>query len=121
MATPKDTSLYEKAKAEASKIYVKTSAYKSAYIVKKYKELYKDKYGNDNAYIGKKSEKPVGLTRWFKEKWEDVGSGKYPLYRPTIRVTKDTPKTKSELSSNRIKEQDKLKQKIKGNKNLPKF
>ena len=45
MAIPIDTELYEKAKAMADKIYKKHSAYKSGWIVKKYKELggrYKD-------------------------------------------------------------------------------
>lgn len=119
MSKPKDQALYEKAKDEADKIYKKPSAYKSGFIVKKYKELYKSKYGNENAYEGKKIN--AGLTRWYKEKWQDIGEGAYPLYRPTVRVNKDTPTTKSELSKSRIAEQDKLKQKIKGKKNLPKF
>ena len=39
MATPKDKVLYEKVKKMADEIYKKSSAYKSGYIVKKYKEL----------------------------------------------------------------------------------
>jgi len=52
-----------------------------------------------------------GLDRWFAEKWVDVKTGKecgrqegekrkgYPACRPSKRVSTDTPKTASELSS----------------------
>jgi hypothetical protein len=52
-----------------------------------------------------------GLDRWFAEKWVDIKTGKecgrqegekragYPACRPSKRVSEDTPKTTSELSS----------------------
>ncbi len=51
-----------------------------------------------------------GLDRWFAEKWVDVKTGKpcgrqegenraYPACRPSKRVSSETPKTSSELSS----------------------
>ena len=51
-----------------------------------------------------------GLTRWLKEKWVDVKTGKpcgrskgekrgYPACRPSKRVSSKTPKTASEMSS----------------------
>ena len=51
-----------------------------------------------------------GLDRWFAEKWVDVKTGKpcgrqegenraYPACRPSRRVSSETPKTSSELSS----------------------
>lgn len=52
-----------------------------------------------------------GLDRWFAEKWVDIKTGKecgrqegekragYPACRPSKRVSEDTPKTASELSS----------------------
>lgn len=52
-----------------------------------------------------------GLDRWFAEKWVDIKTGKecgrdegekrgsYPACRPSRRVSADTPKTASELSS----------------------
>ena len=51
-----------------------------------------------------------GLTRWFKEKWVDVKTGKpcgrqkgekrgYPACRPSKRVSSKTPKTTKEMSS----------------------
>lgn len=104
--------LYESVKKEADEKYAKPSAYKSGWIVKTYKE-------RGGTYSGKKTKK--GLTRWYKEDWKDIGDGPYPLYRPTKRISKDTPTTASELSASEIKKMDKLKQKIKGDKNLPKF
>ena len=112
MATPKDKVLYEKVKKMADEIYKKSSAYKSGYIVKKYKEL-------GGEYIDDK--KPKELKRWYKEKWEDIGRSDYPVYRPTVRVNKETPLTVKEIDPKQLKEQIKLKQKIKGEKNLPKF
>jgi len=58
----------------------------------------------------KKTEKGAALRRWFKEDWKDVRTGKAcgrqkgekrgtPYCRPTKRVSKDTPKTASEMSS----------------------
>lgn len=119
MPTAKDPQLYEQARAEADKVYKKPSAYKSGFIVKKYKELYKNKHGAGPAYSDDKQ--PKNLKRWYLEKWEDVGEGPYPLYRPTRRISSATPKTVQEIPQSRIKEQDKLKQRIKGKKNLPKF
>ena len=51
-----------------------------------------------------------GLTRWFKEKWVDVKTGKpccrqkgenrgYPACRPSKRVSSKTPKTTGEMSA----------------------
>ena len=112
MAAPKDKQLYEKAKRMADEVYKKPSAYKSGYIVKKYKEM-PGTYGNDH------DEK--NLKRWFKEKWQDVGHKDYPVYRPTKRINSKTPLTLNEIDKDNLKEQIKLKQKIKGNKNLPPF
>lgn len=104
--------IYEKAKKIADEKYEKPSAYKSGFIVKTYKEL-GGKYGDD------KEEKK--LSRWFKEEWKDVGNEEYPVYRPTKKVSDKTPLTPDEIKPSNLKEQIKLKQKIKGDKNLPKF
>ena len=112
MPTPKDPALYERVKKEADKIYAKPSAYKSGYIVKKYKEL-------GGEYLDDKKTK--GLKRWFKEKWSDVGNKKYPVYRPTKRVNKSTPTTADEVDPRNLKDQIALKQIIKGDHNLPPF
>lgn len=105
--------MYEKAKKLADKLYKKSSAYKSGFIVKKYKEL-------GGTYSGEHN-KNDGLSRWMKEKWTDVGNKEYPVYRPTKRITSKTPLTIDEIDPKQLKEQIKLKQKIKGDHNLPKF
>jgi hypothetical protein len=53
----------------------------------------------------KKTEKGTSLKRWEKEKWQDTKSGKAcgaggknEYCRPTIKVSSETPKTKSQIS-----------------------
>ena len=113
MPTIENQSLYEEVKAEADKKYDKPSAYKSGWIVKEYKK-------RGGTYKGKKDEKK-GLARWYKEEWADIGGKDYPVYRPTKRITKDTPLTASEIDPKQAKKQIKKKQVIKGDKNLPPF
>lgn len=102
---PKDLLLYNKVKKEISEKY-KHSAYRSGLIVKKYKEEYLKKYKKDDAYIGEKP-KLSNLQRWFLEEWRnqrgEIGY-KYnnDIYRPTIRINKDTPITFNELMKNQI-------------------
>jgi len=104
--------LYEKAKQIADATYSKPSGYKSGFIVKKYKEM-------GGTYSGKKDNKGIG--RWFKEDWKDIGGKDYPVYRPTIRITKDTPLTATEIKPSNLKKQIALKQVIRGDANLPPF
>ncbi len=112
MAIPKNKELYAKVKSMADQIYKKSSAYKSGYIVKKYKEL-GGTYSDDK--------QPKELKRWFNEQWKDIGGKEYPVYRPTVRINKDSPLTVSEIDKKQLQQQIKLKQKIKGSKNLPPF
>jgi hypothetical protein len=109
---PLNKALYEKVKAMADEKYEKPSAYKSGWIVKKYKEL-------GGEYSGVKTKE--GLTAWYKEDWQDVGGKDYPVYRPTKRVNKKTPLTPNEIDPSQLKKQISLKQKIKGEMNLPPF
>jgi len=103
--------LYDYCKREADEKYEKSSAYKSGYIVRLYKSL-GGTYTDDN--------KPKNLQRWYKEAWKDVGGEDYPVYRPTKKISKTkTPLIPSEISN--LDEQIKLKQQIKGDKNLPPF
>jgi len=104
--------LYDKVKVYADEIYKKPSAYKSGFIVKTYKKL-------GGTYTDDEKEKP--LARWFKEEWKDIGNKSYPVYRPTKKINKKTPLLKSEIDPEQLKQQIKLKQKIKGERNLPKF
>ena len=117
MAIPKDKKLYEKVKKSIYQKYPKHSAYRSGLLVKKYKEEYKKKHKSENAYEGTKQTKK-GLSRWFKEDWKnqrgEVGyKKKGDVYRPTKRITKDTPKTFKELSKKQIKKAQ-VKKKKKG-------
>ena len=112
MPTPKNKKLYNLVKLEADLKYKKPSAYKSGYIVKRYKFL-GGEYIND--------EKPKNLKRWFQEEWKDVGNSAYPVYRPTKRINTNTPLLVSEINKKNLTEQILLKQRIKGDYNLPKF
>jgi len=57
----------------------------------------------------RKTEKGAELKRWQAEKWQDTktgkpcgAGGKNEYCRPTKKVSKDTPKTKSELSPSKL-------------------
>ena len=57
-----------------------------------------------------KTKKGTELKRWQAEKWKDNrtgkpcgAGGKNEYCRPTKRISKDTPKTKSELSPSKLK------------------
>ena len=105
MPIPKNKTLYDKIKKMADKVYKKPSAYKSGYIVKEYKR-------QGGTYL--EDHREHTLKRWFREKWTDVGHKSYPVYRPTRRINKKTPLTVNEIDKNNLKQQIKLKQKIKG-------
>lgn len=95
MNVPKNPTLYAKVKAEIYKKNPKHSAYRSGMVVKEYKK-------RGGLYKGKKDPN-TGLSRWFKEKWKTQdGKTTYKkkgdIFRPTKRITKDTPKTMGELS-----------------------
>jgi len=120
MPIPKDEKLYKKIKSIADTVYSKPSAYKSGFLVSHYVKEYKNKYGdNESPYIDDGKEKK--LKRWYNERWSDIANKEYPVYRPTQRITEDTPLLVSEIDKKNLKKQIKLKQQIKGSENLPKF
>ncbi len=114
---PKDINLYNRIKKKYQE-KMKNSAYRSNLIVKEYKKEYKKKHKKSNAYSGKKN-KNTGLSAWNKSKWRnqrgEVGyKKKGDVYRPTVKVSKKTPKTYKELGgmkSKRIKKAMKEKKK----------
>jgi hypothetical protein len=112
MSIPANPELYEQVKKYIYTIYKKNSAFRSGAIQKEYKRL-----GGD--YIDTGGERK--LKTWFKEGWSDIGNKEYPVFRPTKRVNKKTPLTVDEIDTKNLKEQIKLKQIIKGKKNLPAF
>lgn len=94
-----DPDKWQEAKRLADLVYKVHSAYKSGYIVKKYKEL-------DGRFAGSPPE-TVGLRRWFDEHWVnqrgEVGyQHKSDVYRPSVRITPLTPVTWDELSKDEI-------------------
>ena len=107
MSSPRDKKLYNKTKKNIYKKYPKHSAYRSGLLVQEYKKQFANKYGkNKKPYTGKKNKS--GLKRWFREKWVNqrgkVGyKYKSDIYRPSIRITRKTPKTHKELSKKAIK------------------
>ena len=113
MAIPTDQKMYDRVKARIYKKYPKHSAYRSGLLVKEYKAAFKKKHGNKSPYQGKKK-KNEGISRWMKEKWRnqrgEVGyKKKGDVYRPTKRITKDTPATFKEISKKELKKAQKEK------------
>ena len=107
MAEPNDKTLYNRVKAEAKKKFDSfPSAYASMWIVREYKK-------RGGTYSGAKKD---GTTRWVDEKWLNVGEylkgkkvpcgdragGKKAYCRPSVRISKDTPKTIKELSRSEL-------------------
>ena len=113
-----DKNIYDKAKKIADAKYKKNSAYKSMYMIEKYKEL--------GGKINPKAEKKSGTKIWLKEKWKNLTplalgletkinnlpvcgakhpkQGKNPsICRPTVKITKDTPVLAQSYTLNEIK------------------
>jgi hypothetical protein len=130
---PKDTNLYNKVKNLANKKFKsKTGVYRSSWIVREYKR-------RGGKYTLSKP-KNSGLKRWYKEKWVDLNrpiknskgkvigykscgrsnqsSKKYPLCRPSKRVSPKTPKTYKELSKKSLMRAKKQKSLIKNKGNI---
>lgn len=129
---PSNAQLYKRVKREAdAKFLAPTSIYKSAWIVRTYKTR--------GGTFEDKPDPNKGLTRWFKEKWIDLNRGSngsngsngapcgrpkatlkgtYPLCRPSVRVTHQTPKLSTELSEQSIKRAKAEKQKAKHTRHI---
>ena len=123
---PKDKKLYNQVKKEAdAKFVAPTSAYKSAWIVREYKKRHGTYVENSVA-----ADKDRGLVRWFREKWVDLNrpgqpcgrskapnssngtKDKYPLCRPTVKVTNKTPRLAKEIGEKEIRKANREKQRI---------
>ena len=129
-----DKKLYSSVKKMADKKFTsKTGVYKSSWIVREYKK-------RGGGFRGSKPNSKTWLQRWYKEKWVDLNrpikskskiigyrpcgrskfksKGKYPLCRPSKRVTSRTPLTYKQLSKRKISIAKKKKQKVKGSRNI---
>lgn len=96
---PLNTKLYEQVKKEIYAKYPRHSAYRSGMIVQEYKK-------RGGTYLGSKTP-AKGLARWFAEEWKnqrgEVGyKYAWDVYRPTKRITDETPVTIGELSAKEI-------------------
>ena len=108
MSKPANKELYDKVKKQIYAKYPKHSAYRSGLLVQEYKS-------KGGTYVGTKDSKK-GLGKWFDEKWKnqrgEVGyKNKSDVYRPTVRVNKNTPTTFDELTKEQIKKAQKEKAK----------
>lgn len=106
MPKPRDVNLYNNIKETVYKDIPKHSAYRSGILVRKYKSAFLKKYGHTEAYLGTKKNNK-GLSRWFKEDWKtEDGKKEYSkkgnIFRPTIKVNKNTPTTYKELSKKQV-------------------
>lgn len=106
-----DSELLKQARATVYPRYKKPSAYRSMALVKEYKRL-GGRY--DPSHKG-------SLKRWMEEDWHDIGGLEYPVFRPTKRVSPETPLTPSEIDSTDLQQQIKRKQFIRGERNLKPF
>ena len=99
MPIPSNKELYEQVKKEIFQKYPKHSAYRSGLLVQEYKR-------RGGTYEGKKSINN-GLPLWFASTWtnqrgEPFYKFKSDIFRPTVRVTKDTPTTFTELTAEEV-------------------
>jgi hypothetical protein len=107
---PTNQKLYQIVKDEIYTKYPNHSAYRSGLLVKTYKKRFMEKFPNLEPYVSYENSKDInsqGLKRWFSENWtnqrgETGYKYKSDIYRPTRRVTKETPLTFSELSQDEI-------------------
>ena len=104
MPEPSNKALYERVKKKIYAKIPKHSAYRSGLLVKEYKK-------QGGTYKGSKPTAKEGgnLKSWFSEKWKtQTGSTTYKkkgdIFRPTVRVSKKTPSTMSELSAKEKKD-----------------
>jgi hypothetical protein len=134
MPEPTNKKLYDSVKKKADTMFLsKTGIYKSSWIVREYKRL-------GGKYKGSKP-RSSGLKRWYNERWVDLNrpiknsKGKvigykpcgrpdlskksaYPLCRPSVRVTRNTPKTHKELTKKSIQKALLQKRKVREKGNI---
>ena len=105
---PADPALYARVKAQLYAEMTTHSAYRSGQLVQRYKAA-------GGTYVGAKPKpRAGGLPRWFAEDWQNQAGGvgyqkKGDVYRPTKRITADTPKTFRELTPAQLRRAQKEK------------
>lgn len=113
---PKNPALYARVKEIVNQSYKKSSAFRSMAYIREYKRR-----GGKFVADGR----PRNLSRWMREKWRDVNPRRtkrsYPVFRPTVRISKKTPLTVGEISRAVLLAQSRRKQRIRGEHNLRPF
>jgi hypothetical protein len=113
---PADPKLYSRVKQIINTRYKKPSAFRSMAYIKEYKR-------RGGRFIS--DHRPKNLLRWMKEKWRDVNPNRtrrsYPVFRPTVRISRKTPLTAAEIPRRVLVQQSRRKQRIKGARNLAPF
>ena len=119
-STPLNKKLYRQVRRRVkNRVKRWPSAYASGQVVREYKRL-----GGKYSSPRRKRKKLPSLSRWFKERWINVCTGKpcgrrsrkgkYPYCRPSRRVNRHTPRLSSQLSRSEIKLRCAKKHKIRG-------
>lgn len=106
---PVDPALYDAVKRQLYRRMPQHSAYRSGHLVRQYTRAFHQQYGaRTSPYRGPRSPRSRGLRRWFAEQWRNPrGEVGYryssDVYRPTRRITRQTPTTYAELSPPRLR------------------
>ncbi len=110
MARPANPVLYERVKRQLYAEMPQHSAYRSGLLVQRYKAA-------GGTYTGAKPKTTdPGLARWYAEEWRNQRGGvgyEKPgdVYRPTQRVTCDTPTTFAQLTPGQVRRASEAKRK----------
>jgi hypothetical protein len=118
-AVPADPALYGRIKDKVkARVDRWPSAYASGQVVREYKAAM-DARGL-NPYLDSKPNAKTGLSRWYRERWIDIATGKpcgsartadyYPTCRPSRRITSKSPVTARELTPSQRKKMVRHKQ-----------
>jgi hypothetical protein len=121
-AVPTDPAEYKKAvRRVKSRVERWPSAYASGMVVREYKRAMEAK--GKKPYSTSVPKSKTALTRWFKEKWVDVRTGKpcgsvrdqmmYPTCRPSRKISTSTPRTAGSLTASQKRKMIDIKQRAK--------
>lgn len=121
-AVPTDPEEYKRAiRRVKSRVSRWPSAYASGMVVQEYKRAMASK--GRKPYTTSIPKSKTDLTRWFREKWVDVKTGRpcgsasgsvsYPTCRPSRRVSSSTPRTLQSLTKTQKRRMVEIKQRAK--------
>lgn len=108
MPAPSDPELYQAVAGWVKRRNPVHSAYRSGAIVKLYKQQFAQIHGDKSSPYRGGRNLGSGLVRWFRERWRNQRGGvgyesRSDVYRPTRRVTRETPLTFHEVGTQGIR------------------